>query len=91
MSVTSSHYSILSEMRSCFACSTNSSFLVDEIKHMHENLDAIYIMHDTPVQERDANTLNFIWPKHTNSQTRAEINKLLFNFVSMLDADNFKI
>ena len=65
--------------------------LKDEIKHMHKSLDAIYILHDTPVLERDANTLNFIWPKHRNSQTRAEINKLLCNFVSMLDADNLKI
>ena len=54
--------------------------LKDEIKHMHESLDAIYILHDTPVQERDANTLNFFWPKHTNSRTRAEITKLLYKY-----------
>ena len=58
---------------------------------MHESLDSIYMSHDTPLHEREASTMNFIWPKHKNNETRIAINKLLFHFVSILDTDNYKI
>ena len=65
--------------------------LTDELKYMHDSLDLIYMSHDTPLQEREASTINVICPKHKNNETRTAINKLLFHFVSILDADNFKI
>ena len=65
--------------------------LKDNLQQMHEGLDIIYMLHDTPLQEREASTMNYIWPKHKNNETRTAINKLLFDFVSNLGTDNFKI
>ena len=69
----------------------NCKLLYNELSYLHNGLDFIYTTHCTPAHERDYGILNFIWPKHTNTRTRAEINKLLHEFVSKLDTDIFKI